>query len=43
MIIGDTGEPRDGTLPIELIDVDMRLKDPRLHRPYFVWQDVRRQ
>ena len=23
------------------MDVDMRIKDPRLHRPYFVFNDVR--
>ena len=42
LITDDNGEPRNGTIPIELMDVDIRVKDPRPHRPYFVWKEVRK-
>ena len=40
LITGDNGELREGRIPIELTNVDMRVKDPRPHRPYFVWREV---
>jgi hypothetical protein len=43
IIVADNGQPRRGTVPVELLAIDVRSKDPRPNRPYFVFEQVNKK